>query len=70
MVSLIFEKVDTLSQEALDAEYRRTHRTPNCIQCGRLCKILRESKEYDGQGTNLFVTFDCTRCGVYTESMW
>lgn len=46
------------------------HRTPNCPHCGSFCRIQGEYMAYDGSGTQLYVSFDCPRCGEFTESMW
>lgn len=59
-----------LGFRVVEDEPRRERRTPNCYQCGRFCRILSESYEFDGQGTNLYITFDCKHCGVFKESMW
>lgn len=45
-------------------------RTPQCYECNRFCRILSEYYGYDGQGTQLYVTYDCTHCGVYTQGIW
>ena len=44
--------------------------TAQCVKCGRFCKVLGSSEEYDGSGTQLYVTFSCSKDGIYTESMW
>jgi len=67
---VLFFAVET-PEETSDREYyERAHRTPNCYRCGRFCRILNEYRAFDGQGTNLYITFDCKHCGKYTESMW
>lgn len=50
--------------------YRREVRTPNCMRCGRFCRIVGSGMQYDGQGTQMYCTFECSRCGTYEESMW
>ena len=45
-------------------------RTPQCAHCARFCRILSESYGYDGNGTQFYVTFSCSKCGIYTEGLW
>lgn len=55
---------------AADDEPRRAGTTPNCIRCGRFCHIRSSVFSYNGSITQNYVTFDCTGCGIFTESMW
>jgi hypothetical protein len=41
-----------------------------CMSCGRFCRVSPASYEYDGNGTQCYVTFYCSKCGIYTEGMW
>lgn len=41
-----------------------------CFRCGRFARCVGEYQAYDGDGTQLYVSVSCKRCGEYTESMW
>lgn len=56
-------------QQTLRRDAKLT-RSSRCVRCGRFCLILYSTERYNGQGTQLYVTFGCSRCGTYTESMW
>lgn len=55
---------------APEPEYQQQARTPNCVACGRFCRIISDRIGYDGNFSQNYVTFDCKHCGVFTESMW
>lgn len=59
-----------LSGKAPEPDTRRPTRAANCVRCGRFCRVVRDWLAYDGNGTQNYVTFDCSKDGVFTESMW
>jgi hypothetical protein len=34
-----------------------------CLYCGRFAKFRGEYQAYDGQGTQCYASWSCTRCG-------
>lgn len=58
-----------MSAEA-DVGYRAERRQFQCFHCGRFARHLGEHQAYDGQGTQLYVSWVCSRCGPCEEGIW
>ena len=70
MSRIIFGTSDATPMSAEEAVGFHERRQFQCLRCGRFAKHLGESQKYDGSGTQLYVSWSCSRCGECTEGLW